>query len=126
MNKTFEISYKLRYGETEDWGREYLKAATKKQALTSFANKMKIRIKQFKSFEDWMWEEGVWSARFKHIKQIKEKRCPHCDGSGIIHIQNMIWTQRQEKNDDFMKAYSPIINKFTFPSKISLSFQIEK
>ena len=56
MNKTFEISYKLRYGETEDWGREYLKAATKKQALTSFANKMKIRIKQFKSFEDWMWE----------------------------------------------------------------------
>ena len=51
MKKTFEISYKLRYCETEDWGREYLKAATKKQALTSFANKMKIQTPQFKSLE---------------------------------------------------------------------------
>lgn len=91
MKKTFEISYKLRYCETEDWGMEYLKAATKKQALTSFANKMKIQTKQFKSFEDWMWEEGVWSAHFKHIKQVKEERCPHCgekskkgDGSNLI------------------------------------------
>jgi len=30
MKKIFEINYKLRYAETEDWGQEYLKAANKK------------------------------------------------------------------------------------------------
>lgn len=86
MKKTFEISYKLRYAETDDWGREYVKAATQKQALKSFAKKMKIPIKEFKSFEDWHWEEGVWLASFKNIKQVKAKQCPHCCEKGIIHI----------------------------------------
>jgi len=30
MKKIFEVNYKLRYAETEDWGQEYLKAANKK------------------------------------------------------------------------------------------------
>lgn len=86
MKKTFEINYKLRYAETEDWGQEYLKAANKKQALKSFAKRMKISTKQFSRFEDWCWEEGVWMASFKNINQVKEKWCPHCCGKGIIHI----------------------------------------
>lgn len=86
MKKIFEINYKLRYAETEDWRQEYLKASSKKQALKDFAKRMKISTRQFSRFEDWCWKEGVWMASFKNIKQVKEKRCPHCCGKGIIHI----------------------------------------
>ena len=70
MKKTFEINYKLRYAETEDWGQEYLKATNKKQALKSFSKRREITTKQFTSFEDWQWEEGIWLASFKNIKQV--------------------------------------------------------
>ncbi len=86
MKKTFEISYKLRYYETDEWGTEYVKAATKKQALNQFAKLRKIRTKEFKNFEDWMWEEGVWLAHFKNIKQVEAMPCRHCRGTGIIHV----------------------------------------
>ena len=84
MKKTFEISYKLRYYETDEWGTECLKTATKKQALNNFAKARKIRTKKFKSFKDWTWEEGVWLAQFKNIKQVEVMQCPHCGGTGII------------------------------------------
>jgi hypothetical protein len=86
MEKTFAISYKLRYAETSDWETEYLKASNKAQALSIFAKSRKIATTSFKSFNDWNWEEGVWSAEFKSIKQVKEIPCPHCSGSGIIKI----------------------------------------
>jgi hypothetical protein len=86
MEKTFAISYKLRYAETSDWGIEYLKASNKEQALNSFAKTRKISTAKFKSSNDWHWEEGVWLAEFRNIKQVKEIPCPHCSGTGIIHL----------------------------------------
>jgi len=86
MEKLFSISYKLRYAETSDWGSEYLRANNKKQALSLFAKKRKISTAKFKSSDDWCWEEGVWSAQFWNITQVKEIPCPHCSGTGIIKI----------------------------------------
>lgn len=86
MEKIFAISYKLRYTETSDWGTEYLKASNKGHALSIFAKARKIPTAKFKSFNDWHWEEGVWSAEFHNIKPVKEMPCPHCSGTGIIHI----------------------------------------
>jgi len=86
MEKTFAISFKLRYAETSDWGTEYLKASDKGQALNIFARARKISTTKFKSFNDWHWEEGVWSAEFWNIKKVKEMPCPHCSGTGIIKI----------------------------------------
>jgi hypothetical protein len=85
MEKTFAISYKLRYAETSDWETEYLKAINKEQALSKFAKARKITTTKFKGFNNWNWEEGVWSAEFRNIKQVKEIPCPHCSGIGIIH-----------------------------------------
>lgn len=86
MEELFAISYKLRYSETSDWGAEYLKAKNEEQALKIFAKMKEISTAEFKSFEDWEWEEGVWSAKFWNIKEVKEIPCPHCNGTGIIHI----------------------------------------
>ena len=86
MEKLFAISYKLRYAETSDWGTEYLKANNKEHALSIFAKSRKVLTTKFKSFNDWRWEEGVWSAEFRNIKQVKEVPCPHCSGTGIIKI----------------------------------------
>lgn len=77
--------YKLRFEETSDWETEYLKASTKEQALRIFAMSRKIRTTKFKSFTNWHWEEGVWSAEFMNIKQAKGIPCPHCCGTGVIH-----------------------------------------
>jgi len=85
MEKIFAINYKLRYAETSDWGTEYLKAHNKEQALSIFAKSRKIPTTKFKGFNDWHWEEGIWSAEFRNIKQVKETPCPHCNGTGIIH-----------------------------------------
>ena len=86
MGNTFAITYKLRYSETSDWETEYLKAESKGEALSIFAKSRKILTSKFKSFNDWRWEEGVWSAEFRNIKQVKEVPCPHCSGTGIIKI----------------------------------------
>ncbi len=86
MEKIFAISYKLRYAETSDWGTEYLKAINKGQALSLFAKSRKVSTTKFKDFNDWHWEEGVWSAEFWNIKQVKETPCPHCSGTGIIKV----------------------------------------
>jgi predicted methyltransferase len=85
MEKTFAISYKLRYAETSEWGTEYFKAINKQQALNNFAKTRKISTKKFNSYNDWQWEEGVWLAEFWNIKQVREITCPHCGGNGIIH-----------------------------------------
>ncbi len=85
MEKLFAISYKLRYYETSDWGTEYIKARNKDQALSSFMRSRKIRSNKFKSVNEWHWEEGVWSAEFWNITEVKEVQCPHCNGTGIIH-----------------------------------------
>ncbi|OGR82392.1 MAG: hypothetical protein A2901_08070 [Elusimicrobia bacterium RIFCSPLOWO2_01_FULL_54_10] len=71
MKKTFEIEYKLRYGETEDWGSVCLKASNKHAAIESFATKKKIHTNEFKSYKDWFWDEGVWCGFFKQIKLLK-------------------------------------------------------
>lgn len=86
MEKLFAISYKLRYGETSDWETEYHRAITKELALKRFAKSRRIPNKKFKNYNDWFWEEGVWSAEFKNIKQVKEMPCPHCKGTGVIKI----------------------------------------
>jgi predicted methyltransferase len=86
MEKMFAINYKLRYAETSDWGTEYLKAGNKSEALSIFAKTRKISTDEFKSFNEWQWEEGVWLAEFHNIKQVKEMPCSHCSGTGIIKI----------------------------------------
>lgn len=86
MEKLFEISYKLRYGETSEGGSEYIKAYSKAEALEKFAKQRKISKKKFKSYNDWSWVEGVWSAEFWNIMQVKEMPCPHCYGTGTIKI----------------------------------------
>ena len=48
MKKTFEISYKLRYYETDEWGTECLKTATKKQALIILRRHEKFGLKNSK------------------------------------------------------------------------------
>jgi hypothetical protein len=82
MEKIFAIDYKLRYAETSDWGTEYLRASNREQALSIFAKSKGIRRTKFKSFDDWQWEEGVWSAEFRNIKLVIEEPCPHCNGTG--------------------------------------------
>ena len=86
MEKLFVISFKLRYGETSEWGTEYIKAQQQKKALNIFAKIKKIPTKKFNSVDEWSREEGVWLAKFRGIKQVKETICPHCNGSGIIHM----------------------------------------
>ncbi len=86
MKNTFELGYKLRYSEIEDWGSELIKADSIKQALNIFAKSRKILTKKFKSFEDWTWEEGIWFARFKNINQVEVIKCPNCGGTGSIHV----------------------------------------
>jgi len=85
MKKLFAINYKLWYAETSDWGTEYVKANDKTQALSSFAKLRKIKPDKFKSIKEWSWEEGVWRAEFRYIKQVKEATCHHCGGTGKIH-----------------------------------------
>lgn len=84
--KTFAISYKLRYAETEDESIDYLEAIDKEHALIDFAKLKNIEKKDFRSFKEWIWEEGVWWAKFKNIKQVKEIPCPHCSGKGTIYL----------------------------------------
>ncbi|MEK6545724.1 MAG: hypothetical protein AABZ28_04255 [Nitrospinota bacterium] len=62
MKKFFEINYKLRYAETEDWGQEYLKASNKKQALKSFAKRMKISTKQFRKGSSFKHGDVFWDG----------------------------------------------------------------
>lgn len=85
MEKLYSISYKLRYAETSDWETEYIRAKDREHALKNFARLKQIKIKQFRSFDEWRWEEGVWSAEFRSICEVKEMPCPHCSGTGIIH-----------------------------------------
>ncbi len=84
MKKLFAISYKLRYGETSNWGAEYIKANNKTEALNKFAKQRKISTNMFKSINEWFWEEGIWSAEFGNIKHVKEMPCSHCKGEGVI------------------------------------------
>ncbi len=86
MENLFAISYKLRYAETSDSGSEYIKANNKDEALSCFAKMKKIPTDKFKNVTEWEWEEGVWSAEFRNIEVVKQSPCPHCNGTGIIHI----------------------------------------
>ena len=70
MKKTFEIEYKLRYYETEDYHVESVKAINTKDALRIFANRKKIRD-DLNIPEKWVWEDGVWWAFFKKIREVK-------------------------------------------------------
>ena len=69
MKKTFEIEYKIGYGPIEDYNIENVKAINRKEALRIFANRKKIPKEELKNFENWMWQEGVWLAFFKKIRE---------------------------------------------------------
>ncbi len=60
MRKTFEIEYKTGYGPIEDYNIEEAKFINRKEALRIFANRKKIPNEKLRSFENWMWKEGVW------------------------------------------------------------------
>ncbi len=69
MRKTFEIEYKIGYGPIEDYNIEKVKAINRKEALRIFANRKKIPKEELRYFEKWMWQEGVWLAFFKKIRE---------------------------------------------------------
>ncbi|MDQ3019713.1 MAG: hypothetical protein M3R36_03965 [Bacteroidota bacterium] len=70
MKKTFEIEYKIGYGPLEDYNIEKVKAINTKEALRIFANRKKIPREELSNFENWMWEEGLWFAFFKKIREL--------------------------------------------------------
>ena len=82
---TFQIQFKLRYGETADHGSELIKAADKNEALQKFAKRKRITVNRFKSHEDWEWSDGAWTAYFKCIASVAVKKCPHCGSTEIIY-----------------------------------------
>ncbi len=86
MNKFFEINYKLRYGETSDWGHEIINANSKNSALKKFFRLKRIRKDNINNPQNWIWEEGVWAAEFNSIIETKEILCPHCKGDGKIYL----------------------------------------
>lgn len=77
MKKTFEIGFKLYYGETSEWGIETLRAATKEEALREFARRKRIEESKLTPFRNWRWGEGVWSASLRYVKEVKHVACPH-------------------------------------------------
>lgn len=84
--KTFQIGYKLYYGETSDWGTETIKAKNKQEALLSFTKKRSVERGSSSRCTDWRWNEGSWLAAFRYIKEVKLIACPHCCGIGVIPV----------------------------------------
>ncbi|MBI3577963.1 MAG: hypothetical protein HY089_00965 [Ignavibacteriales bacterium] len=80
--KTYEIGYKLYYGETSDAATEYIKAKNRLEALRTFARNRELRKSKFTNLSSWQWEEGVWRAAFKYVKEVRVQPCPHCGGTG--------------------------------------------
>jgi hypothetical protein len=83
---TYAISYKGYYHELSEWDCEYVRARDEASALRQFAKTHDIPIDTDPDYTNWRWEENDWVHVFKFIKQITLKRCPHCDGTGEIHI----------------------------------------
>lgn len=84
--KTFEIGYKLYYGEISDWGTEIIKAQTKHEAFKNFIKNKSVEGGSLPRYTDWRWNEGVWLAVFRYIKEVKLVTCPHCLGEGVISV----------------------------------------
>lgn len=82
--KTFEIGFKLVYGETSEWGVEIIRAVTKRKALHRFARLKHIRDFLSTPSSKWDWSEGVWRASFRYVKEARFIPCPHCEGSGLV------------------------------------------
>ncbi|MBI3585724.1 MAG: hypothetical protein HY088_01175 [Ignavibacteriales bacterium] len=80
--KTYEISYKLYYGETSDVATEHIQAKNRLEALRTFAQHRELRRRKFTNLANWKWEEGVWQAAFKYVKEVQVRPCPHCNGTG--------------------------------------------
>lgn len=85
--KTFEIQYINRYYEEKIHSTEIINANSEKVALKKFAKLFKIEDYKFLFDPMFIWEDGVWTASFKCIKEIDEIVCPHCNGSGKIKIK---------------------------------------
>jgi len=51
--KTFQIGYKLFYGETSEWGTETIRAETKQQALMDFAKSRSISKQSLLHYANW-------------------------------------------------------------------------
>lgn len=65
--KTFEIGFKLVYGETSEWGLALIRAVTKSEALKRFAKRKRVKDCRVTRRSLWRWNEGVWSASFRYI-----------------------------------------------------------
>jgi len=72
MKKSFEIGFKLYYGESSEWGTETLRATTREDALQEFARHKKIGGSKLIPFQDWSWNEGVWDASFRYVKRVDQ------------------------------------------------------
>jgi len=84
--KTFEIQYKCYYGETSDYGCEYVRARDKNAALRKFARSRGMYKVDLENVDNWRWESGVWFEKFKYIQEVDVIPCPHCGGTGEVAI----------------------------------------
>jgi hypothetical protein len=88
--KTFEIHYISRNREQKEHCSEIIKALSEENALRKFA-KMS-NVKDYKQFfdENFYWEDGEseWLAWYRGIEEIKLIKCPQCNGTGKMKIEN--------------------------------------
>ena len=86
--KTYEVGYKAYYHEHTDWCADYIRATDKTAALKRFAKKHKITEAANTKPLYWHWWEEDWFMALAYIKPITEKECPHCDGTGLLHVES--------------------------------------
>jgi len=82
--KTYEIGYK---GFCYEFSESYtciVIAKTERQALRQFARQRHVKLPTASDVDNWKWEDGDWLMAFRYIKEVSVKKCPHCQGSGIV------------------------------------------
>ena len=84
--KTFEVQFISRYYEEKIHSTEIINANSEKIALKKFAKLFNIKDFNLLLDPNFSWDDGLWIASFKCIKEINEMDCPHCNGNGKISI----------------------------------------
>ncbi len=87
--KSFEKGYISRYYEEKYYSIEIIKANTEKVALNKFATFFNIENSDKLLDPSFTWQDGLWLASFKCIKEVNEIICPECNGNGKIIIKEI-------------------------------------
>jgi hypothetical protein len=89
--KTFEIQYIARLREQKEHCSEIIRAQSEESALKKFAKMSNVEdYRQFLD-KDFFWEDGdgEWLAWYRGIAEVNFVKCPHCNGTGQIKIENI-------------------------------------